>query len=109
MVQPACTTVTLCGCPGHLSVIASAPPGDRPPERRLMWRTDTGLLRRAKMPVGAPRSLFEVACEIADLYHRKHPLNLAEGPGEGLEVIWLELAADDSLLVLLKPAAPLPY
>lgn len=102
--------VTLCGCPGQLSVIG-APPAterahtERSSERCFVWRTDARLLGRVQEAVSVRRSLFEVACDVAELYHRNCVLRLAEGPREALEVIWLELAADDSLLVFLKPAA----
>lgn len=99
--------VTLCGCPGQLSVLGVPPHTEhteRSPERCFVWRTDARLLGRGQEAVGARRSLFEVACDVAELYHRNYVLRLAEGPREALEVIWLELAADDSLLVFLKPA-----
>lgn len=100
--------VTLCGCPGQLSVLGAplhTEDTERSPERCFVWRTDARLLGRVQEAVSVRRSLFEVACDVAELYHRNCVLRLAEGPREALEVIWLELAADDSLLVFLKPAA----
>jgi len=89
--------VTFCGCPGQLSVIG-ADPADA--AGCLVWRTDAQLLVGA-----APRihgSLLELACDVAELYHCKRTLQLAGREGE-VEVIWLEFAADGSLLVFLKP------
>ena len=107
--DPAGAAVSLCGCPGRLSVIGVPPSTERADtqassERCFVWRTDGRLLGCAPEASGAQRSLFEVACDVAELYHRNCVLRLAEGPREALEVIWLELAADDSLLVFLKPA-----
>lgn len=89
-----------CGCPGQLAVVGDDPTG----EGCFLWRTDQQLLRSGGQP-GSGCSLFELACEIADLYHHRRAFYLADIPGEALEVIWLELAADDALLVFLKPVS----
>ncbi len=68
----------------------------------FVWRTDAQLLKRSAHPECG--SLLELACDVAELYHHKRELHLADLPGEPLEVIWLELAADGSLLVFLKPS-----
>jgi hypothetical protein len=86
--------VAFCGCPGQLSAVGADPLGA---EGCFVWRTDAQLL--GVQPVAA--SLLNLACDVADLYHHKHVLRLADVPGE-LEVIWLELAADGSLLVFFK-------
>lgn len=91
--------VTFCGCLGQLSAIRTDPADA---EGCLLWRTDAQLLRRSEPPVAERGSLLELACDVAELYHRKHALQLADQPGE-VEVIWLEVAADGSLLVFLKP------
>ncbi len=66
----------------------------------LVWRTDAQLLGGSAPLTHA--SLLELACDVAELYHYKRTLQLAGREGE-VEVIWLELAADGSLLVFLKP------
>jgi len=71
----------------------------------LVWRTDVQLFRRS--PVAVRGSLLELACDVAELYHYKYTLQLAGREGE-VEVIWLELAADGSLLVFLKPPLVAP-
>ena len=100
-------TVTFCGRPGKLTPIAepAAEPitlGNSPvgADGCWVWRTDEGFLRAA-----APThsSLLGLACDVAELYHQHCTLQLSDLPGETLEVIWLELAADNSLLVFLKP------
>jgi len=68
----------------------------------LVWRTDAQLLRRSGQTAPRRGSLLELACDVAELYHHKHALRLAELLPE-VEVIWLELAADEALLVFLKP------
>ena len=90
------TLVSFCGCWGQLSVIGTDPAA----EGCLVWRTDAQLLGGSAPP--AHGSLLELACDVAELYHYKHTLQLAGREGE-VEVIWLELAADGSLLVFLKP------
>jgi len=97
-------TVTFCGCLGQLSVVG---PELADVEGCFVWRTDAHLLKRSGQPVGGRASLLELACDVAELYHHKHELRLADLPGETLEVIWLELAADGSLLVFLKPPTTL--
>lgn len=92
--------VTFCGCLGQLSVVGTDPADA---EGCLVWRTDAQLLRRSEQAAGRG-SLLDLACEVAELYHHKHALHLAELPSE-VEVIWLELAADDALLVFLKPVS----
>lgn len=87
----------LYGYPGQLSLVGNDPAD----EGCFLWRTDQSLLRRAEWRPST--SLFEFACDVADLYHQQRTLSLPELPGTALEVIWLELAADDSLLVFLKP------
>ena len=103
-------TVTVCGRPGKLTPIAepvaltslaSSPVGT---DGCWVWRTDEGFLRTADLPPQS--SLLTLACDVAELYHRHCTLQLSDLPGEALEVIWLELAADNSLLVFLKPVVP---
>ena len=100
-------TVTFCGRPGKLTPIAepaadTVASGDNPvgADGCWVWRTDEGFLRAA---VPAQGSLLGLACDVAELYHQHCTLQLSDLPGERLEVIWLELAADNSLLVFLKP------
>lgn len=91
-------TVSVCGCLGQLSAVG---PELADAEGCFVWRTDAQLLKRSGHPERG--SLLELACDVAELYHHKHELRLADLPDEPLEVIWLELAADGSLLVFLKP------
>ena len=91
-------SVTFCGCLGQLGVVGSELADA---EGCFVWRTDAQLLKRSSHPERG--SLLELACDVAELYHHKRELHLADLPGEPLEVIWLELAADGSLLVFLKP------
>lgn len=91
--------VTFCGCLGQLSMIGDSA-GDA--AGCLVWRTDAQLLRDSGPPVAVRGSLLQLACDVAELYHHKHTLQLAGQP-DAVEVIWLELAADGSLLVFLKP------
>lgn len=90
--------VTFCGCSGQLSAVGADPLGA---EGCFVWRTDAQLLET--QPVAT--SLLDLACDVADFYHHKQLLRLEDLP-EQLEVIWLEIAADGSLLVFLKPV---PY
>ena len=92
--------VTFCGCLGQLSIVGTDPAA----EGCLVWRTDAQLLKRPGLPVAAHGSLLELACDLAELYHYKHTLRLADEHGE-VEVIWLELAADGSLLVFFEAAS----
>ncbi len=92
---------TLCGRPGHLCVVGDDPLG----EGCFLWRTDQRLLRRVDQPLGASASLYALACDVAELYHHRRPFYLPDLPEALLEVIWLELSADDTLLVFLKPLA----
>ena len=100
-------TVTVCGRPGQLTPIAEPAPEVVIEDNLVgadglwVWRTDEGFLRA----VPAQSSLLGLACDVAELYHRHCTLQLSDLPGETLEVIWLELAADNSLLVFLKPVA----
>ena len=87
--------VTFCGCPGRLE-----PVGENLVESCWVWWTDGGLLRDPERP--ASSSLLDLACDVAELYHRRCALELSEVPGSALEVMWLELTADNSLLVFLK-------
>lgn len=96
--------VSVCRCPGRLSVIG-ADPADA--EGCWVWRTDMQLLKRPGLPVAAYGSLLELACDVAELYHHKGKLHLVDQHGE-VVVIWLELAADGSLLVFLKPPLVTP-
>ena len=89
--------MTFCGCPGQLGGVGADPLGA---EGCLLWRTDTQLLGSAER---ACPSLLYLACEVAEFYHRKCALRLTELPGVWV-VIWLEMAADGSLLVFFKPA-----
>lgn len=91
--------VTFCGCLGQLSVVGTDPVDA---EGCLVWRTDAGLLKRSGQTAPRRGSLLELACDVAELYHYRYALRLAELPLE-VEVIWLELAADEALLVFLKP------
>lgn len=88
---------SLYGFPGQLSLVGRDPATDG----CFLWRTDQSLLRRAERT--PTTSLFNLACDLAELYHQKRAFSLPDVPGTTLEVIWLELAADDSLLVFLKP------
>ena len=99
-------TVTFCGRPGKLTAItepaaeAVTSGGNTVGADGLwVWRTDEGFLRA----VPARSSLLGLACDVAELYHQHCTLQLSDLPCERLEVIWLELAADNSLLVFLKP------
>ena len=87
----------LYGFPGQLSLVGRDPASDG----CFLWRTDQNLLRRTERTSNA--SLFSLACELAELYHQRRTFSLPDVPGTALQVIWLELAADDSLLVFLKP------
>ncbi len=88
---------SLYGYPGRLSVVGNDPADGG----CFLWRTDKTALRRVNR--GSGPSLLELACDVADLYHEQRPVVLPALPETALEVIWLELAADDSLLVFLKP------
>lgn len=93
--------VTFCGCLGQLSVVwADLSDADG----CLVWRTDAQLLKCSGQTAPRRGSLLELACDVAELYHCKHALRLPELPRE-VEVIWLELAADEALLVFLKPVS----
>ncbi len=78
--------------------------------RAFLWRTDRQLLDRqrsgGKRLSGGASSLHNLACEVAELYHRGLSIQLQSAPAlpnARLKVIWLELAADGALLVFLKP------
>ena len=103
--------VTLCGCQGRLEPVGETAPADAGAADTSVqvgadcwvWRTDKGLLRGPEQP--AFGSLLNLACDVAELYHQRRTLQLSDVPGAALEVIWLELAADESLLVFLKPVS----
>ena len=100
-------TVTLCGRLGKLTAITE-PAAEAVTsggntvgaDGCWVWRTDEGFLRTA---TPTHSSLLGLACDVAELYHQHCTLQLSDLPGERLEVIWLELAADNALLVFLKP------
>lgn len=91
--------MTFCGLAGRLE-----PVGDGLPEadQLWVWRSNARLTRGPDRAEDA--SLLTLACEVAEFYHGRQPLYFRELPGKALEVAWLELAADDSLLVFFRPA-----
>jgi len=103
--------VTLCGRQGRLEPVGETVAKATTAETLLtplgadcwVWRTDRELLRGPEGP--ACGSLLNLACDVAELYHQRRALQLSDVPGAALEVIWLELAADESLLVFLKPVS----
>lgn len=97
--NPSPEPTTLCGRPGYLSLVGEDPRG----EGCFLWRTDQALLARTELPADASLSLYALACDVAELYHQRQAFYLSDLPGTVLEVIWLELAPDESLLVFLKP------
>jgi hypothetical protein len=89
---------SLCGCSGLLTTV-----GGNPEEAHVcfLWWTDPDLIRQTPVPQS---SLFELACEVAELYHRRALLRLPEALWRGEhQIIWLELWLNDTLRVLLKP------
>ena len=95
--------VSFCGRPGRLEPLAEGLPES---DGLWVWRTDARVLRTAEQPKG--ESLLRLACDVAELYHERRILRLGAVPETILEVTWLELAADDSLLVFFKPVEPAP-
>lgn len=96
--------VQLCGCLGRIT-----PVGEAASEAHacFVWRTDRQLFGRSSKLAGTAASLYDLACDVAELYHHSFSVQLlGSGPARPwtrLEVIWLELAADDALLVFFKP------
>ncbi len=98
--------VQLWGCLGRLSLIGA--PGEG--HTCFLWRTDQRLLDRQRSGgrrlFGGASLLHNLACEVAELYHRGLSIQLQSAPAlpsARLRVMWLELAADGALLVFLKP------
>lgn len=91
-------SASLCGRSGRLTAV-----GGGPEEAHVcfLWWTDPNLIHHTSVP---QRSVFELTCEVADLYHRRALLRLPKALWRGEhQIIWLELCLDDTLLVLLKP------
>lgn len=106
MGREAVRYVRLWGCLGRLSSVGGAP---TEAHACFVWRTDQQLLGCKRLP-GATSSLHELACDMAELYHRglsvqvQGSTSTALLPWTQLKVIWLELVDDGALLVFLKPA-----
>lgn len=94
-----------CGRSGRLEPVAAALP-----EADGLWVWRTGDRRVLGGDGSADEgSLLAFACLVAEFYHDRRRFSLRELPGTTLEVAWLELSADGSLLVFFRPVCAPVY